>query len=575
MNYLFGKTPIIVILVTFAAGCAGPGYGPTAPSLPSSAEQPRPGMTKRITTVIRGNPFALAQAINAGGAGTVPGVDQVEALIHTGLAVEDGQGRLQPRLAERVPSQANGLWQVFPDGRMETTWVLLPNLMWQDSTPFTPDDLAFTVQVLQEPTVELARTPAYELIERIDSPDPRTVTVVWKKPFIKADALFATINISNQRILPMPKHLLEAEFRQDPSSFTQLPYWTRGFVGLGPYRVHDYLEGTYMTLRASDNFVQGRPRIDEIEVKFIPDPNTIAANVLADAIDLTLGGRFSIDWGINLRDRWSSGKMEVGTTGSFMGIFAQLLSPNPPVLGENAFREALLRSLDRREMSDTIQAGLAPVTHSLIGSDQPEFAVVDPHVVKYDYDPRRAVQLVEGFGYARGGDGGLRDATGQRLTLEIRTRGGDDLQEKTLWGASDYFQRIGITMEPLIFPALRANDREFRSTHPGLEVVRQPAGGDALQRYHGSDVPTAENNYRGVNRTRYRNAELDILIDRYSTTIPERERNDVLAQAINHMTRNIVVLGVYAIVDPTMVSNRLAGVDFGNPTWNAHEWNLR
>jgi peptide/nickel transport system substrate-binding protein len=525
--------------------------------------------------VIRGNPFALAQAINAGGAGTVPGVDQVEALIHTGLAVEDGQGRLQPRLAETVPSQTNGQWRVFPDGRMETTWKLQPKLVWQDGTPFTPEDLVFTVQVLQEPTVELARTPAYELIERIDSSDPLTITVTWKKPFIKADALFATINVSNQRILPMPRHLLEADFRQDPTTLTQLPYWTRSFVGLGPYRVHDYLEGSHMVLRASDTFIHGRPKIDEIEVKFIPDPNTIAANVLADAIDLTLGGRFSIDWGLNLRDRWPSGRMEVGSTGSFMGIFAQLMTPNPPVLGEVAFREALLRSMDRREMSDTIQAGLAPITHSLIGEDQPEFRVVDPHVVKYDYDPRRAAQLVESFGYTRGADGGFRDSSSQRLGLEIRTRAGDDLQEKTLWGASDYFQRLGIAMDHLIFPALRANDREFRSTHPGLEVVRQPAGGDALQRYHGTDVPTAENQYRGVNRTRYRSAELDSFIDRYLTSIPERERSEALAQAVAHMTRNIVVMGVYSIVDPTMVSNRLTGVDLGNPTWNAHEWTVK
>jgi ABC-type transport system substrate-binding protein len=123
--------------------------------------------------------------------------------------------------------------------------------------------------------------------------------------------------------------------------------------------------------------------------------------------------------------------------------------------------------------------------------------------------------------------------------------------------------------------ALRANDREFRSTHPAMAVVRQPSGGDALTRYHGSDVPTAENNYRGVNRTRYRNAELDALIDRYTTTIPERERNEVLAQAINHMTRNIVVIGVYEIVDPTMISNRLGKIDAANPTWNAHEWDVR
>ena len=575
MAFFGGRGWLVLLLMALLAGCATPARDPSSAAPGGGSSPARSSGTKRITTVIRGNPFALAQAINAGGAGTVPGIDQVEALIHTGLAVEDAQGRLQPRLAEAVPTQENGLWRVFPDGRMETTWKLKPRLTWQDGTPFLPDDLVFTAQVVREPLVELARTPAYELIEAIEAPDARTVTVTWKQPFIKADALFATINVSNQRVLPMPRHLLEAEFRTDPTSFTQLPYWTRGFVGMGPFRVVDYVEGTYMTLRANDHFVLGRPKIDEIEVKFIPDPNTIAANVLADAIDITLGGRFSPDWGINLRDRWTNGQMFAGTTSSFMGIFVQLLTPNPAVLGEVGFREALLRSIDRREMSETFQAGLAPITHSLIGEEQPEFGVVDPHVVKYDYDPRRAVQLIESFGYTRGPDGSFRDAAGQRLTLEMRTRGGDDLQEKTLFGASDYFQRAGIAIEPLIFPALRANDREFRSTHPGMEVVRQPAGGDALSRYHGADVPTAENNYRGVNRTRYRNAELDALIDRYSSTIPERERNEVLAQAINHMTRNIVVMGVYAIVDPTMVSNRLRGVELGNPTWNAHTWDVR
>jgi ABC-type transport system substrate-binding protein len=265
---------------------------------------------------------------------------------------------------------------------METTWHLQPNLVWQDSTPFTADDLLFTTRVVQDPTVELARTPAYELIERAEAPDPRTLTVFWKRPFIKADSLFSTINNSNQRILPMPRHLLEADFNQDPSNLTKLPYWTRSFVGLGPYRVVDYVEGSHMVIRANERYLLGRPKIDEIEVRFITDPSTVAANVLADAVDLTLGGRYSIEWGVNIRDRWPDGRMEPNGTSSFMGIFVQLLTPNPAVLGEVPFREALIRSLDRREMSDTIQAGLAKVTHSLIGEDSAEFAAVDPSVVK-------------------------------------------------------------------------------------------------------------------------------------------------------------------------------------------------
>jgi peptide/nickel transport system substrate-binding protein len=573
VNATRGAAALLALLIV-VGGCS-----PAAPAGRSSSgpsgDATRSGGTKRISVVIRGNPFALAQAINAGGAGTVPGIDQVEGMLHTGLAVEDGSGRLRPRLAEAVPSQENGLWRVEPDGRMETRWRLNPNLVWQDGSPFTADDLLFTVQVVQEPTVELARTTAYELIDHAEAPDPQTLVVFWKKPFIKADSLFSTTSNSNQRIMPMPRHLLEVDFRQDPTTFTQLPYWTRSFVGLGSYRVVDYVEGSHMVVRANDRYLLGRPKIDEIEVKFIPDPSTIAANVLADAIDLTLGGRFSVEWGVNIRDRWSGGRMVPNGTSSFMGIFVQLLSPNPAVLGEVPFREALVRSVDRREMSETIQAGLAQVSHSIIPEDAPEYAAISSSVVKYDYDLRRAMQIIEGYGYERGSDGGFRDASGQRLVLEMRTRGGDDLQEKTLFGASGFFQQAGITIEPLVFAALRANDREFRSTHPGMEVVRQPSGGDALSRYHGADVPTAENNYRGVNRTRYRNADFDALIDRYTTTIPERERNDVLGQAVNHMTRNIVVIGVYSIVDPTMISNRLVSVDLGNPTWNAHEWDLR
>ena len=41
-------------------------------------------------------------------------------------------------------------------------------------------------------------------------------------------------------------------------------------------------------MSAFDSYVLGRPKIDEIEVKFIPDPNTLMANMLA-GVELTIG----------------------------------------------------------------------------------------------------------------------------------------------------------------------------------------------------------------------------------------------------------------------------------------------
>ena len=45
-----------------------------------------------------------------------------EQMLNNGLAVETKAGGIYPQLAEVVPSVENGLWQVFPDGRMETSY---------------------------------------------------------------------------------------------------------------------------------------------------------------------------------------------------------------------------------------------------------------------------------------------------------------------------------------------------------------------------------------------------------------------------------------------------------------------
>jgi peptide/nickel transport system substrate-binding protein len=569
-RWLSSAIGILVVVTACAGPSSAPSAGPSDRVAPAQSSGP-----KRVTAVIRGAPFALAAAVNEIGAGSVPGVDQVEQLLNAGLSGEDLEGRIQPRLAEQVPSVENGLWKVLPDGRMETTWHLRPNLSWHDGAPFTSDDLVFAMQVAQEPRAGFAIGQAYELIEKVEAPDARTFTLTWSKPFIRASALFGTAPTSNLRLMPLPRHLLERPFLEDPTSFTQLSYWTRDFVGLGPFKLVDYLEGSHMEGRANETYALGRPKIDEITVRFMADPATIAANLLAGAVELTLNSRLSVDWGVQVRDQWRDGRLEPTQGTNLVALFPQLLTPTPPLVGQLTFREGLTRAIDRQELSDVIQAGLAPIAHSLIPPHIPEFAAADPLVPKFDYDPRRAVQTFESMGLTRGPDGAFRDQSGQRISMELRTRQGDDLQEKMLASVSDYWQRVGIATEHNVFGAQRANDREFRSTYPAFEVVRQPGGPEAIIRYSGAEVPTAENAYRGNNRPRYRHPELDALIDRYSVTIPEGERNQIVAQAAGHMSRNIVIIGLNFSVDATMVANRIQGVSGKNSAWNAHEWDVK
>src|SRR5207249_11289788 len=98
----------------------------------------------------------------------------------------------------------NGLWKVFPDGRMETTWRIKPGVEWHDGAPYTAEDLLFTLRASMDRELPLLRRAAYGSIETALAPDPRTVTVRWAKPFIDADTLF-----SRELALPLPRHLLE------------------------------------------------------------------------------------------------------------------------------------------------------------------------------------------------------------------------------------------------------------------------------------------------------------------------------------------------------------------------------
>src|SRR5207245_9822282 len=118
--------------------------------------------------------------------------------------------------------------------------------------------------------------PSYESIAEVKGPDPRTLTVTWKEPFINANGLLGAGDD-----LLLPRHLLEDAYRSDKATPLDLPYWTSEFIGAGPYRLDEWTPGIGLRLIANDEFVLGRPRIDQIEVKYIPDANTLTSNLLA------------------------------------------------------------------------------------------------------------------------------------------------------------------------------------------------------------------------------------------------------------------------------------------------------
>ncbi len=506
------------------------------------------------------------------------GADAVEELFSAGLVRFTPEGEPSAQLAEVVPTLENGLWRVFPDGRMETTWRIKDGVKWHDGTPFTADDLVFTVQVNQDREIPEFSHAGFNSLDDVRADDSRTLTAMWKTPYIQADFMF-----SFQWALPLPRHLLETAYVNSKQVFTQQLYWSRDYVGMGPYKVRSFVPAERLILEANPDYVFGRPTVDEIEVRYITDANTIVANLLSGDVLLSLGPGVSVDQALQVKERWTDGRLEVYPYYGTNVATAQMTNPSPSALAQVQFRRALVHALDRQALIESVQGGLGAVSGFIVPPGAPEFEAVKPAVVDYPYDPRRAVQLIEDLGYRRGGDGIFRDPAGQDLSVEIMVESGDDARERATLVAADNWSRIGLRGTPRILSSelSTAERNEARALRPGFEVAGQTVAMSDPRRladFNSRDVPTQERRWQGRNRARLQSPEMDEIVDRFFSTVSRSDRIELLKQAASHLTDQVVVISLFHPASPTLISNRLEGVTprtIRTQNWDAHKWVLR
>lgn len=559
---------LIGLALTFVlVACAAP----SQTQVPrSEAEAPRAASPKRISAAISGDAFTFYNKLNIGNG--VAGIEDLEDMVAAGLANFDAHEQLRPQLAETIPTIENGLWNVLPDGRMGLTWKIRPGARWHDGEPFTAQDLVFSAMVFQDPELPVLHDPIFARLETVEAPDPRTVVLRWKQPFIDADRLF-----TRHVALPIPRHVLASSYADDKAGFMDQPYWAGEFVHAGPYRVREFVRGSHVLMEANDSYVLGRPRIDVIEVKFIPAHSSLMANILSGAVELSLGRGLSIGQGIEVRDQWRAGRTEHAPSNSTR-IYPEFDHPNPAVIANIQFRRALLYATDRQQLIETFQFGLVALTDSML-PEVPENQELNAGLARYDYDVRRAQQLIERLGYARGPDGFFRDASGQRLTVEFRARATEELTN-LLATIADYWARSGVVSETIVVPPQRNQDREYRFRRPGFHMTGGTSGLDGIQKaFHSAQIPTPARGYVGSNDSHYANSEMDALIDRYLVTIPRRERMDVVRQILRLAADDLPIMNVHFTVRPVLIHNRIVNVGAAAPRstngWNAEQWDVR
>src|SRR5687767_13949775 len=261
-------------VLSLLVACA-PTPGPDRQPADTGSTGRRSESARPLVIIIRVEPLSIAgRAIHQAGTSLhVP-----RRMFNALLALVGGDGLPRPDLAESLPQLATDTWRVFPDGRMETTYRLKPNLRWHDGAPLTAEDFVFATRVYRAPEHGHSDRPPFHAIDSVTAPDAQTIVVRWNLPYAGADALSAR----DRELPPLPRHLLGDAFEQQSAeAFGAHPFWTREYVGVGPYRIEHWEPGAFMEAVAFDGYALGKPKIERIRLNFVSDSNTALANLLS------------------------------------------------------------------------------------------------------------------------------------------------------------------------------------------------------------------------------------------------------------------------------------------------------
>jgi peptide/nickel transport system substrate-binding protein len=564
-----------LLLVLVAAACANPPAGGQL-SGPSGGQPQAPSQPSRtLRVVIRAEP------------GTLSGVRLIPTGITTSferhvfnaaLVLRTADSTYVPYLAESVPQLNTDSWRVFPDGRMETTYRLKPNLTWHDGSPITADDFVFAWHVYTSPDYGTAGNKPHAQIEEVVGPDLRTVLIRWKQPYPEAAQLW------EDQFAPIPRRIAEPLYQADRESFPGQSFWTTEYVSAGAFKIDHWERGAFIEATAFDAHALGRPKIDRMRVTWNQDFNATLATLLAGDADISADDSIRVDQGLVLEQQWKA--REAGTV-QYRPQLPRLVQvqhraeyANPQAVRDVRVRRALTHAMDKPAINESLFQGKGLTSDSLIYPTLSYYALVDQAVAKYPYDLRRTDQIMAEAGFTKDGSGSYLAPGGAKLNFELRNiQSAQNDSERAI--IADGWRRAGMEVEENVFNPSQTNDGQTLGTFRSLSITSAQAVAEGLNldEYTSKSASRPETRWFGQNRGGWMNPDYDRTIDAWLTTLDENQRQQQVAQAAKIMTEDLGIIPLHFNPAAVALPTGLQGVRLKAPdvetSWNIHEWEYR
>ncbi|MDP9110212.1 MAG: peptide ABC transporter substrate-binding protein, partial [Candidatus Eremiobacteraeota bacterium] len=341
----------------------------------------------------------------------------------------DEHNRPYPELATEVPTQSNG--GVSKDG-LTITYHLRRGVTWSDGAPFDADDVVFSTEVVNN--VANNEAARFDQIVKVDEPDKFTVVYHLKKRYAPSTATFFSSCCANPSLLP--KHLLARYPNINDVPYNALP------VGIGPFMFERWDRSKQIVMVANPRYWRGRPKLDKIVYKIVPDRDALLSQLEAHHVDIWY--QFS---GAYLARIEALRAYTVHRQPSYAYNHYDFNLTHPAV-SDPVVRQALRLALNRQEIVDTVEHGIGVVQDSATPVNAPYFVDVGTT----PYDPAKANALLDRAGWTRGTDG-IRAKNGVKLDLNVATRAGTPDTDAQLEIVRNGWKQIGVGLNVRHYPA--------------------------------------------------------------------------------------------------------------------------
>lgn len=361
-------------------------------------------------------------------------------------------GEFEPGLAEK--------WEFSKDGK---TWTfeLRKGVTWSDGKPFTADDVIFSFQLYFDKENASSTRDVFTIdgqLPQVKKIDDYTVQLVLPKPFAPM--------LGNMTAPMLPKHKLEAAYKAGKFTTT----WgvnapVKDIVGTGPWVLADYKPGQRIVYTRNPRYW----RVDE-KSNQLPYMQRLILQIVPNAETASLKFKAGELSGYTVRPEEyrlykqgeRNGNYTVLDGGPDSGTLFLVLNQNPntvkaPKLSwftNVKFRQALAHAIDKQTMIDSLYDGLAEPQWAAISVADKLFS--NKNVKKYQYDLKKAAEILESAGFKKGADGVLKDPKGNPVEFDLATNSNNTVRVRAANLMKEDFGKLGIKVnfQPIAFNKL-------------------------------------------------------------------------------------------------------------------------